>query len=397
MELMDAAMQWANRPDDERFESILAMREACHSYATASIVGNARLSELEARADGKEVRLVGSTGQSAAVTHYAFGQLARTVGAPADYLRSLPASVAATCINTGLAKEKAQDDRSLKLLFHKNGQLTTRAITSQAYDRVWNHEVLARMQSTLVEQQGWVVPPARPARKDQKGTRRATAADILPGQADFGLSVKVGDLIAPAGLYASDHDMFAFLVQYNDPIWDGKKFLKRGVFVQNSEVGDCALKFKMFLMDDVCGNHIVWGAQNITEVSIRHIKGRHITSASGKTLVNGFRKWNVMVNQLPDGQTLSSQIKKAQSVELGGTKDEVLDAVFGFAKKKGLSRLGRTAIGDAYDTAERTPRYGSPRSVWAIVNGLTENSQSGHTDSRTEVDVQAGRLMEMAF
>ena len=45
----------------------------------------------------------------------------------------------------------------------------------------------------------------------EKGIRIATEADVLRG-AGFGLSIRVGDKIAPAGLYASDHDMFVFMV-----------------------------------------------------------------------------------------------------------------------------------------------------------------------------------------
>ena len=45
-------------------------------------------------------------------------------------------------------------------------------------------------------------------------------------------------MIAPAGIYASDHDMFAFLVNEEYRIDDGSDGgLARGFFVQNSEVG----------------------------------------------------------------------------------------------------------------------------------------------------------------
>ena len=46
----------------------------------------------------------------------------------------------------------------------------------------------------------------------------------------------------PSGLYASDHDMFAFLVAPDRVISDGGGgSLMRGIFVRNSEVGDAAL------------------------------------------------------------------------------------------------------------------------------------------------------------
>ncbi len=84
------------------------------------------------------------------------------------------------------------------------------------------------------------VPPARPAFPDQPGTRPATEDDVLAVK-DF-LSINVGDPVAPAGLYASNHDMFAFLINEENRIDDGSDSgLSRGVFFENSEVGAKAL------------------------------------------------------------------------------------------------------------------------------------------------------------
>lgn len=397
--LYEASYQWANRPDDERFASLQEMYNATKGYADTSILGRAALKSLRVEANNGDLLLVGEKKIPAKLTHYAFGQLARYSKAPAEYLRKLPATLAAQNINYGIKTEgdaRAADDQ-LRLLFHKNGSLVTRAITSDSYDRVWNHEIVARIMSTLTPN-GWRVPPARPARLGQKGTRVATEADILPNQKDFGLSVKVGDTIAPAGLYASDHDMFAFLVNQSDPVWDGGKFLNRGVFIQNSEVGDCSLRFKLFTYDNVCGNHIVWGVGKVAEIAIRHIKGGD--EVRGKTLQNAIKKWNLMTRSLPTPSEIEANIKAAKSKEIAATKDEVLDAVFKFAKVKGLNALSRDTIEQGYALTERTPRYGAPTTVWGMVNGITEMSQTiaaGHTDKRTEIDVQAGRLMEMAF
>src|ERR1700747_2553504 len=47
----------------------------------------------------------------------------------------------------------------------------------------------------------------------------------------------------------------------------------RGFFVGNSEVGKSSLFAGFFLFDYVCCNRIVWGADQYTEVRIRHTKG----------------------------------------------------------------------------------------------------------------------------
>lgn len=391
--LYEASHQWANRPDDQRFESLKSMYDACKHYAESAVTSNVALSDLRVEATDEQITLVGNAGTPATLTHYSFGQLARLTSAPAEYLRRLPATLAAQNINHGLEALDAADKH--QILFHKNGHLVTRAITTDSYDRVWNYEIVDRLMRFL-ETEGWQAPPARPSRPGQRGTRKATAADILPNQGDFGLSIKEGDEIAPAGLYASDHDMFAFLVNQSDPVFDGQKHMHRGVFVQNSEVGDCSLKFKLFTYDNVCGNHIVWGVGEVTDVAVRHVKAE--SASRGNTLRNAMNKWNVMSRRLPSGQELGAQIHAAQTKEIAGTKDEVLDALFAFAKRKGLNRLNRATLEAGYTVAENTPRYGSPRSVWGMVNGLTELSQNtAHTDSRTDLDVQAGRIMEMAF
>ena len=54
-----------------------------------------------------ELRIVGKAG-SARLTHYAFGQLAGRVGAPASYIRNLPATLAAQNLNYGLANKSAE-------------------------------------------------------------------------------------------------------------------------------------------------------------------------------------------------------------------------------------------------------------------------------------------------
>jgi hypothetical protein len=70
---------------------------------------------------------------------------------------------------------------------------------------------------------GWRVPPARLAQGDDRQARPATASDVLDDrEGGGGLSINLGDMIAPAGLYASDRDMFVFMVNEKNPIEDGR-------------------------------------------------------------------------------------------------------------------------------------------------------------------------------
>jgi hypothetical protein len=391
--LYEASHQWATRPDDERFESLPLMLEATRKHADSAINSHVNVKDLRVVAGAYDLALTGKAGKEARLTHYAFGQLSRLAGAPANYLRELPTSLAAECLNTGIQARK--EDSQLNLLIHKNGSLVTRAITSESYDRVWNYQVVEQVQKRLTTT-GWRTPPARPSSVSAKGVRKATQEDLMTRGGDFGLSVKLGDLIAPAGLYASDHDCFIFVVNENDIVDDVGKLLSRGAFIQNSEVGDCALKFTTFLYDFVCGNHIVWGAKQVNRVSVRHMKSAQVDS--GNTLFNAVGQWRQTLRQLPSGQDLSTQIKQARAKVLGATEEDVIDAAYTWGKGRNIFKLTRSTLTAAYDAAAAQTRYGSPRTVWGLVNGLTEVSQtSAYADERNDLDLQAGRLMEMAF
>ena len=101
-----ASSQWAERPADERFWNLETMHAACVASRQGSAVATVPFASLVAGSVGRDVTLTGASGKVARLTHYAFGQLAASVGAPAGYLRDLPADTAAVCLNVGLAKPK---------------------------------------------------------------------------------------------------------------------------------------------------------------------------------------------------------------------------------------------------------------------------------------------------
>src|SRR5439155_14156253 len=98
--------------------------------------------ELRVEAQGEDVNLVGRGGIPATFTHWSFGQLSARAGAPADYLRSLPPTLAAQNLNYGLCNRPPEGNA--QLLFHADGSLVLRAFTSDKYSRIWNHEVAQR-------------------------------------------------------------------------------------------------------------------------------------------------------------------------------------------------------------------------------------------------------------
>ena len=387
MELFKASNQWANRPDDERFDSFDSLHAAVSSYRASAASAVVPFDSLRTEAKDGEVLLVGKTGTPARLTNWSFKQLAGSIAAPAAYLQSLPATLAVQNLNLGLSRTTDRTPRDI--LFHKNGDLLARAFTSEKYTRIWNSDITSRL--LQLPEQGWQVPPARPAREGQRGTRKATAADVLRSNSfGGGLSVNVGDEIAPAGLYASDHDMFAFMV--NDAVRisepgnpDG---LARGFFVGNSEVGASAWYLIRFLYRNVCGNHIVWGAKQVSEIRIKHV---------GAADDKAFAEIRGQLIKYADesANEEEARIRTAANFVLGSTKDEVLDRLFGI---RNLG-VGRKQLGEAYDLVVKEEAASvNPTSAWGIAQGLTRLSQeTPYADERVAADRAAGKVLAIAF
>lgn len=383
--LHTASSQWSRRPADERFWTISELRAATIASRERSATARVAFGNLHASASDGELLLSGKSA-SARLTHYAFGQLAGAVGAPAGYLRSLPAATAAECLNVGLAEATADNRASRDLLLDKvGGALTLRACLSDRYERVWDSDVAAYLGE--LTDAGWRNPVGRTPPGYRGPSRPAVAADILPGQ----INISAGDMIAPSGLYASDHDMFAFLVAPDRTVGDGPDALMRGVFVRNSEVGDAALTFTFFLMQAVCGNHIVWNASGIHEVRVRHTGSSPFRRA--------LREFRGELRRYTDGAALEAgAIADAKSLVLGSKKEEVLQALVKYTKAHSIP-LSAQRLAEGYATAEaHVDWYGSPNTLWANVAGLTHASQAiGYADDRATVDRAAGKLLQMAF
>ena len=361
MELFHANRQWASRPVDERFDSLESLYRATKAYAeVAREKTDVRFGDVRVENQNDDVVLTGRANVPAKLSHYAFGQLCARVGAPANYLRELPAGMAVSNLNHGLAvRSNASDTRDarLNLLFHQNDGLLLRAVTSDKYARIWNWEVADRLRD--MASKGW--EPARP--------------DIRQSMGDF-----------PA-LYASDHDMFAFVRNSNLTVEekgsDGAMY--KGVIVENSEVGASALKLTRFLYREMCGNHIIWGASKVLEISVRHVGDAR-------------QKWDRYSVQLrkyaeESVSDVEATIAYTKTKVIGAKKEDVLDVLFG----KRIPGLSRRVIEQGYDACI-PEQDGEPNTQWGIVQGLTRFSQTiPYADKRTEIDRAAGKVMEATF
>jgi hypothetical protein len=354
--LTQATRQWESRPKDERFSSLAALHDAVTHYRDISREARGvNMKHLSVEGDGEPLVRSSVTGQAARFTHYSFGQFARQLGAPANYLRTLPAPLVAANLNTGIQQMSADDARDKVLLLAQNGGLVLRAALTKSYTRIWNNDVTSRLIRLTQQSPEWQPAPAA-----FDGSR---------------------------GLYASDKDIFCFLVDNDRRIFEKGPAggLGRGFFVSNSEVGDASFRVTTFLYEYVCGNHRVWGATGIRDLRIPHI---------GNADDRAFRNMTVELRKYAESSGAEEELKieRAMRFELGATKDEVLDKVFGL----GVTRKVGAA---AYALAEQhADNYGNPRSAWGFTGGLTEIARDlPYADERTDLDRKAGKILQIAF
>ncbi|MFC1586476.1 DUF932 domain-containing protein [Fibrobacterota bacterium] len=380
MNLMHASNQWATRPFDERFETVTEMKESALQQAKASFEISANIHDVEVVPINQDIgiRRKSNGNDPAILSNWSFGQLCNISGSPAGFLRTLNPEMATDILNYKLQE---REDRESNIFLYKNGVYNVRSINSEKYGRIWDHKICQVLE--VIENSGWQCPPARPISDEQPGTRRATIDDVLKNSAFPGLGVKEGDLIAPAGLYRGDRDLFAFMVDDNKRIEDGSEGgLYRGIIVRNSEVGAAYFELMTFLYRSICGNHIIWETQDVKSFRIKHV-------GNAEQRLSTLMKSEIQKYITATATNEEQKIKKAKKTIIGKDKEKVIDRLFG------LRLATRQILGSAFNSV--VPEIdGSPRSVYGLMNGLTRLSQkSGYSDKRFEIDKAAGQLMKL--
>ena len=220
--------EWFSRPDDERYLSLTELYDAVKSRADRAKARTveSRAVRVEASRENAErlALIVPGQDQPVAPTHWSFGQLCSLVGAPATYMRQLPAPLAGINLQHGLLSHRAE---LVKTLEAEDGRIELRAVTGPDYGRIWDHELVAAVMRIAGNGTGdtmWKVP----GMLDWATMRHNPFVDITKDTTT---------------LYASDRDVFLFLVDDTHPIEAGRlpngepDLYFRGFYCWNSEVG----------------------------------------------------------------------------------------------------------------------------------------------------------------
>lgn len=369
---MTAHNQWASRPADQRFETLAALRESVNARRLVSRAQDVDLDRLEVQARG-DLLTINGTITPCEPSHWSFGQLCswakvNRVTAPAQYLRQLPPALVADNLNHAI---KSTPREALKFMTVSGGDdaetNTLQAVTSPTYGRIWDADVCDCVQR-LVDRSGgkWFNPKA-----------------YIPGS----------NAVKPSGLYASDHDVFVFMIDGGSRLDAGPRAqLNRGFIVGNSETGARTFYLIQFMFNEVCGNHIIWGASDVNEIVIRHTSG-------GPGRFDSLAAPALLAYANASAAPELNAIKRAQDYLLPapalGAKDSkpADEMIVEFARSKG--KFSKAEVKEAIAYARR--EEGDCRTLWHLVQGGTAYARGfEYIDARTETETRFSALLNLA-
>ena len=364
--------EWFFRPDDERYLNLTDLYDAVRRRAARAQARTveSRAVRVEAARDnaGRLALLVPGRSEPVAPTHWSFGQLCGLVGAPTSYIRQLPAPLAGINLQHGLLSHRAE---LVKTLEADDGRIELRAVTGPDYGRIWDHELVAAVMKIAGNGVGdtrWKVPGVL----DWATMTHNPFVDVTKDTTT---------------LYASDRDVFLFLVDDTNPIEAGRlsdgspDLYFRGFYCWNSEVGSKTLGIASFYLRAVCMNRNLWGVENFEQITIRHSKFAAQRFAHEATPAR-------FANSSP--APFIAVIKSARERIVARNDEDRND----FLRKRGFSKSETTKIIETALQEEGRP----PESVFDFVQGITALARGkAHQDARLELEGKAKRLMERAI
>jgi hypothetical protein len=365
--------EWFNRPADERYLSLSDLMASVQGRAESSrtrTVESAAIRIEASRDDAERLTLmVPGADRPIAPTHWSFGQLAGIVGAPATYLRQLPAPLAGINLQYGLTAHRAEQVKTLEV---ENGRVELRAVTGPDYGRIYDHELVAAVQKIA-------------------GNGTGDTRWKIPGVLDWSTGIydpRVDITSDATTLYASDRDVFLFLVDDLNPIEAGRlpdgspDLYFRGFYCWNSEVGAKTLGIASFYLRAVCQNRNLWGVEDFEEITIRHSK--YAASRFAHQVAPALTRF---ANSSP--LPFVNGIRAAREKIVARSDDDRTE----FLRKRGFSK-GETAKIIDIVLAEEGHK---PESVFDFVQGITAVARNKpHQDARLDLEAKAKKLLDRA-
>lgn len=365
--------EWFSRPDDERYLSLTDLHDAVRRRADRAQARTveSRSVRVEAARDNAErlALLVPGRDEPVTPTHWSFGQLCGLVGAPSSYLRQLPAPLAGINLQHGLLSHRAE---LVKTLEADDGRIELRAVTGPDYGRIWDHELVTAVIKIAGNGTGdtrWKVPGVL----DWNTMTHNPFVDVTKDTTT---------------LYASDRDVFLFLVDDTHPIEAGRlsdgspDWYFRGFYCWNSEVGSKTLGIASFYLRAVCMNRNLWGVENFEEITIRHSKfaAQRFAHEAAPALTR-------FADSSPAPFVAGIRAARERIVARSDEDRET------FLRKRGFSKSETAKVVETVLQQEGRP----PESLFDFVQGISALARGKpNQDARLELESKAKRLLERA-
>lgn len=356
--LMTASKQWATRPADERYETLSSLREAVAGRRLRSRSTDVALNKVHVEVVDGSIA-INSVIAPSEPSHWALTQFCGNLKVPAGYLRELPAPLLATNLNHALATAPRDQVKFMSVETVDGGMNTLQAVTSPTYGRIWDAD--------CVDAVGRIV--------ERSNGRFHNPLAYATGET----TNRLGGCSVPSGLYASDRDVFMFMIDGGSDLEVGPRAqLNRGFFVSNSEVGAGSFEVTTFLFNRCCGNHIIWGAKDVNTLKIRHTSGgpRRFETHALPALMG-------YVQSSAEAETNAVKAAMAFAIPLKGEDLAEFLRPFKFTKTEIQSAV-------AFAKSEE----GKCSSLWDLIQGFTAYARGfDFVDARTDLETRAGKLL----
>ncbi|SOC37054.1 uncharacterized protein DUF932 [Rhizobium subbaraonis] len=369
----DLTRQWMARPADQRFLSLSSLKSSVLARAerSATLTIDTRKIDVIApsapntAAEMHDLWLGLPGGDQIAPSHWSFGQLCSLAKAPASHYRTLPSQITADALAYGLRYNRNADE--VKLYSSDQSLL---AATGPDYGRIFDHEVV----DAVMQVAG-----------DGIGDTRWK----VPGVLDWGSMTYNPEhpiSLDTTTLFASDRDVFIFLVDDRNPVEVGKlpsgdpDLMFRGFYITNSEVGSGSLRLAAFYLRAVCCNRIMWGVEGFEEITMRHSK--HAPSRF-------MEQARPALKSFADGSArkLVEGVEKAKAAKIAADDDEAL----AFLSSRDFSRKRALEI---METVEREEGR-KARTAWDFAQGISAFARNvANNDDRVQIEVEARRILD---
>lgn len=305
---------------------------------------------------------------------WSFGQLCGLAGAPKSYLNRLPVELAARNLNHGLLQRWSGGCTTDTPPFNKkrkqyesgNGTRApvtgtdVRAFYSDKYERLPDLEVAETVEDT-----------ARRLGYEPAGRFAGVRVGMPPVRPEA------------SGLYASDRDVFLFIANEERGFdFEGDTYYHCAI-VWNSEVTFKTHGWLMCLYRGICGNHLIWDAEEVyRSAAVHRGSGVHDTLTNFVRMMEEYDRRRNSVMEIS-----IARLTAARVVEFADTRERVAERLAEYVQKQHA-----TAALPFLDDERACPQ--APHSTFGVSQALTLYSQTlTHSSMRDNLDRSAGRII----